>query len=165
MEREGASCERPTLDLNRAGPQRSDWWDGDHLAALAPQLVSVSASDETLPIQPAEVRAGVERELRALAALGRTGPDALRDAIAITRAKVRNSEALAERQANGGRCHVCDEALDDSLPVVAVLTGKRGTHVWLHSDCHAEHSRRIAAKVEAIMAAAGYGADRREDAA
>lgn len=132
VERKSGPCERPTLDLNRAG------------------LISA-----------ADVRAGVEREMRALAEDGCTGPDALRDAVAITRSKIRNSPVLGERQFHDGRCHVCGSALDDARPVVAVMQAKGG-RLWLHSECHSEHSRRTAALVDSIMAAAGYGADRRE---
>ena len=140
--------EPPILDLNRASPQRSDWWTGPLMADL----------DRTaLPIPPEKVRAGVERELRALADLGREDPDALRDAIAITAAKIRNSEALVERQVHDGRCHVCGHPLDDTLPVISVLTGRPGAHLHLHLGCHAEHVRRRAALVDKIMAAAGYG--------
>ena len=110
-------------------------------------------------ISPADVRAGVARELRVLAEDGREGPGALRDAIAITAAKIRNAEALAERQAHGGRCHVCDEALDDSAPVVAVLSWSRGGPLHLHWGCCEAYSARRAALVERIMAAAGYGAE------
>ncbi len=116
-------------------------------------------------IPPATVRAGIERELRSLAEDGRTGPDALRDATAITAAKIRNSEALAERQAHGGRCHVCDEPLDDSAPVVAVMTGKRGYHLHLHAGCCGAHSARMVALVAKIMAAAGYGSEQQGEAA
>ena len=122
-------------------------------------------SGAALPISPAAVRAGVERELQALAKLGRHGADALRDAIAITAAKIRNSEVLVERQANGSRCHACDESLNDGHPVVAVLTGKRGTHLYLHADCLGAYSARRAALVDRIMATAGYGPDQSEVAA
>ncbi len=93
-------------------------------------------------ISPSDVRAGVARELRALAEDGREGPDALRDAVEITRAKIRNSEALAERQANGAACHVCDEPLDDSAPVVAVLSGKPRGPLFLHAGCHDAYRTR-----------------------
>ena len=122
--------------------------------------LAISPGDP-LPISPADIRAGVARELRALAEDGREGSAALRDAVAITAAKIRNSEALAERQAHGGRCHVCDGPLDDSSSVVAVMTGKRGAHLHLHAGCCAAHSSRMAALVDRIMVAAGYGADER----
>lgn len=159
---ESGACECPLLDLNRAGPQHSSWWDSPLMAEVARLAPLTLPPGNPLPIAPNQVRAGVERELRALAEDGRTGPDAERDAIEITRAKIRNSEALAERQADAGRCHGCGGVLDDSLPVVSVLTGKRDTVLILHAGCHGEHSLRIAALVERIMAAAGYGADRRE---
>ncbi len=88
---------------------------------------------------------------------GREGPDALRDAIEITRAKIRNSEVLAERQANGAACHVCDGPLDDTLPVIAVLTGKPGSHLFLHAACHDAYRTRRTTLVDQIMTAAGYG--------
>ncbi len=116
-------------------------------------------------ISPSDVRAGVARELRALADDGREGPEALRDAIEITRAKIRNSEALAERQANGAACHVCDGPLDDTLPVIAVLTGKPGSHLFLHAGCHDAYRTRRAALVDQIMTAAGYGAEQQGEAA
>ncbi len=108
-------------------------------------------------ISPFDVRAGVARELRALADDGREGPAALRDAVEITQAKIRNSEALAERQTNGASCHVCDEPLDDSAPVIAVLSGKPGAHLFLHAGCHDDYRARRTALVDRIMAAAGYG--------
>ena len=99
-----------------------------------------------LPISPADVRAGVACELRALAVLGRTGPDALRDAVAITAAKVRNAPALNEQQAHNGRCHVCGEPLDGTRPEVAIPQAKGDGHLWVHAgECHSEHSRRRAA--------------------
>lgn len=116
-------------------------------------------------ITAADVRAGVARELRALAEDGREGPTALRDAIEITRAKIRNSEALAERQAHTGQCHVCCAALDDAAPVVAVLSGSRGGALYLHAGCHDAYRARRAALVDRIMAAAGYGAETDGEAA
>ncbi len=113
---------------------------------------------DPLPISPADVRAGVARELRALAEDGREGPDALRDAIAITAAKIRNAPALAERQVPAGHCHACGGPLDDSRPLVAVLN-PGGPALHLHGgQCHAAHSARKAALVDSIMTAAGYGA-------
>lgn len=108
------------------------------------------------PISPDVVRAGVERELRALAALGREGDPALRDAVAITAAKIANSEALAERQANGAACHQCDGPLDDNAPVVAVMTGRPKAHLFLHAACYGAYRARRRALVRAIMAEAGY---------
>lgn len=120
---------------------------------------------DTSPIPPATVRAAVERELRALAEDGGTGPDALRDAVAITTAKIRNSPALAERQAHDGRCHICGEPLDGGRPEVAVLQPKGSGHLWLHGGaCHTEHMRRRAVLVERIMVRAGYGSAQPEPA-
>ena len=116
---------------------------------------------DPLPISEVEVRAGVARELRALAEDGREGPGALRDAVEITRAKIRNSEALVEHQAHGGRCHVCDEPLDDSASVVAVLSGKRGAPLFMHAACCPAYTARRVELVNRIMAAAGYGSDER----
>ena len=117
-------------------------------------------------ISPADVRAGVARELRALAADGRHGSEALRDAIAITAAKIRNAPALVERQAHPGRCHACGEPLDDAHPVVAVMQAKGGGSLWLHhGECCDEHSQRRAALVDRIMAAAGYGVEAKGEAA
>ncbi len=150
-----APCGRPFLDLNSAKPQRSDWWTGDLIAEV--DRVAPPPGDP-LPISADDVRAGVARELRALAEDGREGPGALRDAIAITAAKIRNAEALAERQAHGGRCHVCNEPLDDALPVVAVLSGKPGRVLHMHAGCCPSYTARRIALVDRIMAAAGYGA-------
>ena len=151
---ESGSPARPFLDLNLAKPQRSDWWTGDLMAEVDR---AAPPPGDPLPISPSDVRAGVARELRALAEDGREGPDALRDAVEITRAKIRNSEALAERQANGAACHVCDEALDDILPVIAVLSGRPGAHLFLHAACHDGYRARRTALVDRIMATAGYG--------
>ncbi len=111
---------------------------------------------DPFPISPADVRAGIERELRALAVLGRAGPDAERDAIEITQAKIRNSPALIERQPANGRCHVCQELLDGSRPEIAILQPKPGEALHMHADCHNEHSRRRSDLVGRIMAAAGF---------
>ena len=129
------SCRHSTSDLNHLAP-----------------------SPETpFPISPADVRAGVARELRALAEVGREGPEALRDAIEITQGKIRNSPALAERQANGSACCVCNAPLDDSLPEIAVLTAKRGLVLWMHAGCHGAYEVRRMTLVDQIMAEAGYG--------
>ena len=118
---------------------------------------------EQNPIPAADVKAGIERELRALAGLGRSGSDALRDAVAIVAGKIRNAPALVERQAHDGRCHACSEPLDETRPVVAVMQAKGGGCLWVHGgECHAEHSRRRAALVNGIMAAAGYGVEQQE---
>ena len=109
-------------------------------------------------ITPADVRAGVARELRALEALGRTGPDALRDAIEITAAKIRNAPALVEHQAHAGLCHACGEPLDGTRPEVAVMQAKGGGHLWLHGgECHEAYGLRRTALVDDIMRGAGYG--------
>ncbi len=116
-------------------------------------------------ISPADVRAGVARELRALADLGLSDAAALACAVEITAGKVRNSPVLVERQAHDGRCHVCDGPLDDTQPVVAVMQAKGGP-LWLHHGaCCLEHSRRRAALVAEIMRAAGYGAGAEGEAA
>lgn len=121
---------------------------------------------EQNPISEGDFRAGIERELRTLAGLGRSGPDALRDAIAIVAGKIRNSSVLVERQAHDGRCHACGGSLDETRPVVAVMQAKGGGCLWVHGgECHAEHSRRRAVLVDGIVAAAGYGADRMGEAA
>ena len=109
-----------------------------------------------------DVRAGLARELRALEELGRTGPEAVRDAIEITAAKIRNAPVLAEHQAHAGLCHACGEPLDGGRPEVAVMQAKGGGHLWVHGgECHEAHSRRRAEMVDRIMRAAGYGADQR----
>lgn len=109
-------------------------------------------------IVPADVRAGVARELRSLKAMGRSGAAALWDAIAITAAKIRNAPVLVEHQAHAGLCHACGEPLDGTRPEVAVMQAKGGGHLWLHSgECHEVHRRRRAALVDDIMRAAGYG--------
>ena len=121
---------------------------------------------EQIPILEADVRAGVAREMNALAADGRHGPDALRDAIAITAAKIRNAPAMVERQAHPGRCHACDEPLDEAHPVVAVMQAKGGGPLWLHHGaCCEEHSRRRVALVDEVMRAAGFGAEVKGEAA
>jgi hypothetical protein len=117
-----------------------------------------AAAGRSVPLSPTDVRAGVARELRALADLGRAGPDALRDAVEITAAKIRNSAALAESQWNGSRCHVCDDSLNDDRVVVAVMQGHPGKPLHMHAGCHAEHKARRTAIVDGIMTAAGYGA-------
>ena len=117
-------------------------------------------------ISPADVRAGMARELQSLADLGLSDEAALARAVEITAAKIRNSEVLAERQAHAGRCHACGDALDDTRPVVAVLQAKGGGHLWLHhGKCCLDHSRRRAALVSKIMVAAGYGAGAEGEAA
>ncbi len=114
---------------------------------------------DPLPIGPDEVRAGVARELQSLADLGLSEAAALVRAVEITTAKIRNSPVLVERQVHDGRCHVCGDALDDTRPVVAVMQAKGGP-LWLHHGaCCLEHSRRRAALVDSIIAAAGYGAE------
>ncbi len=110
-------------------------------------------------ISPADVRAGVARDLRALAEDGRERPDALRDAVAITAGKIRNAPVLSERQVHAGQCHACGGPLDDTRPLVAVLN-PGGPALHLHGgECHAAHSARKAALVGSIMTAAGYGAE------
>ena len=115
----------------------------------------ISPPGAPLPIAPSDVRAGVERELRALAEGGRTGPDALRDAVEITVAKIRNASALVERQAHDGRCHVCQDPLDGTRPEVAVMQGHPGKPLHMHAGCHADHKARRTALVDRIMEAAG----------
>ncbi len=115
---------------------------------------------EPPPIGPDEVRAGVARELHALADLGLPDAVALARAVEITEAKIRNSPVLVERQAHDGRCHACGESLDGTRPEIAVMQAKGAGRLWLHSGtCHAEHSRRRVAQVDDIMAMAGYGPD------
>ena len=152
----------PLPDLNLAKPQRFEPWAGDLIADVGRAVV---LPGQPLPISPADVRAGVARELRALAEVGREGPKALRDAIEITQGKIRNSPALAERQANGSACSVCSRPLDDSLPEIAVLTAKRGSVLLMHAGCHGPYEVRRMTLVDQIMAEAGYGpGDRTETA-
>lgn len=118
-------------------------------------LAAPSAAPPTITAE--QVRAGVERECRALAALGIVGLAAEPRAVAIARAKIANSPALAERQMHEGRCHVCGDPLDDSAPVVAVMTGAPRQTLFMHRGrCHAEHIDRHAARVDALMTAAGF---------
>lgn len=139
-------------------PKLRLWW-------LAPSPISGGAV--TAPaITSAHVRAGVARELRVLAEVGVTGPEAMRRSVEITAAKIRNSPVLVERQAHDGQCHACGQSLDDARPVVAVLQAKGGGHLWVHGDeCHDAHRRRRATLVDRIMAAAGYGAETTREAA
>ena len=129
---------------------------GTDFAAEDPSSLA-SIPSGPLPISPDDVRAGVARELRTLADLDRTGPDALRDAIEIVAAKIRNSAALVESQSMDGRCHVCRAPLDGTRPEVAVMQGKPGSPLHIHSVCHADHKTRRTALVDRIMTAAGYG--------
>ena len=110
-----------------------------------------------LSIGPDHVRAGVDRELRLLAEKGRTGEQAMRDAIAITRAKIRNSPALAQDQPDTTRCLICGGLEDGDNPFLPFLSGAPNRPNWLHFGCHAEHVRRQSEKVDALMTAAGYG--------
>ena len=110
------------------------------------------------PVAAATIRAGADRERHALARLGLFGPEAERQAVAITRAKLRNAADLAEVQANPARCHFCGDVLDDTGPVVAVMTGRPRAVLWLHSGaCHVAHSCRSADRVDDLMATAGFG--------
>ena len=143
----------------------SDWWDGPAMAEVDALLAPAPPLATPLPISPAQVRAGVERELRDLASHGRTGPGALSDAIAITRAKIRNSPLLVEAQTGAGRCLVCEEAEVADRRFIPVLTGAPGRMHWIHLACHAEHSLRLAAKVDAIMSAAGFREEQHRGAA
>ena len=109
-------------------------------------------------IVPADVRAGVARELRSLKAMGRSGAAALRDAIAITAGKIRNAPALVEHQAHAGLCHACGEPLDGTRPEVAVMQAKGGGYLWIHGgECHEAYGLRRTALVNDIMKGAGYG--------
>ncbi len=111
-----------------------------------------------------QIRAAIERETGALVALGRPPTIARQGAVDLVRSKVRNSAAMVATQTNVAICHVCGERNDDTQPVVAVLQPKGGAVLWMHAgECHDEHSRRMAERVEAIMSAAGFGADRREE--
>ncbi len=110
------------------------------------------------PVAPGTIHAAVDRERRALADVGRIGPDAARQAVEITRAKLRNAAELAETQANLGRCQACGGPLDDTRPVVAVMSDRLRSSLWTHGGtCHETHSRHMAQRVDAVMAAAGYG--------
>ncbi len=121
---------------------------------------------DPLPIGPDEVRAGVARELHALADLGLSDAAALTRAVEITAAKIRNSPVLVERQVHDGRCHACGDALDDSRPIVALMQAKGGRVLFVHhGGCCLEHSRRRAALVDRIMTAAGYGVETARNAA
>ena len=117
-----------------------------------------AAPPEASRATPAVIRSAVERERRALAGLGRFGPEADRDAVAITRAKLGNAPDLAEVQVGATACHACGGPLDDRRPVVAVMTGRPRSPLWLHGgDCHDHYRRRHAARVDALMVAAGFG--------
>ena len=119
-----------------------------------------------LPIGPAEVRAGIAREVGALADLGLSASEALARAIAVTASRIRNAPVLAERQAHDGRCYACSKPLDGTRPEVAILQAKGGGPLWMHGgECHEMHSRRRAALVDEIMVAAGYGPGDRTEAA
>ncbi|WP_237482649.1 hypothetical protein [Lichenibacterium dinghuense] len=120
---------------------------------------------DPLPIGFGEVRAGITRELHALADLGLSDAAALARAVEITAAKIRNSPVLVERQAHDGQCHACGQSLDDARPVVAVMQAKVGS-LWVHGgECHDAHRRRRATLVDRIMRSAGYGAETSGEAA
>ncbi len=56
------------------------------------------------------------------------------------------------------RASVERDRLDDDRPVVAVLTGRPKSPLWLHAGtCHTAHSRRHADRIDALMARAGFG--------
>ena len=111
------------------------------------------------PFSPDDVRAGVDREVRGLMAYGRTGPDVLRDALEIVRAKIRNAAGLVERQVMSNRCHACGEGLDKDRLCVSVLQTRPGHPLHMHAGaCHDAYRCRRAELVEGIMASAGYPA-------
>jgi hypothetical protein len=66
---------------------------------------------------------------------------------------LRNDPRLTEPQTDPSRCHVCGERDAPHRPFIPVLTPSLGAHHWLHRDCLIKHRRRIAEKVEAMMAA------------
>ncbi len=73
---------------------------------------------------------------------------------AILAADLRNSSELFIPQADPNRCHVCGERERPDQPFIAVLSAKREHRHWLHVECHAEHVRRMEARVEALIAQA-----------
>ena len=73
---------------------------------------------------------------------------------AFLAADLRNSSALFTPQADSNRCHVCGERESMDEPFLAVLSAKPEHPHWLHVACHAEHARRIDARVEAALQAA-----------
>lgn len=123
----------------------------DLFGATAPAPAPISAGSPTI------IKAAVERERHALAARGLSPAEVERGAVAIVRAKLGNAVEFAPVQASVARCHACDAPLDDSRPVVAVLTAKPRNVVWLHGGaCHDIHARRHAARIDGLMAAAGF---------
>ena len=116
------------------------------------------APPEASRATPAVIRSAVDRERRAFAGLGQFGPEVEHEAIAITRTKPGNAPDLAELQMSPAPCHACGGPLDDTRPVIAVTTGRPRSPLWLHGGaCHDAHRRRRAARVDALMTAAGFG--------
>ncbi len=152
--KDGALSGRPFLDLNLAKPQRSDWWTGDLMAEVDH---AAPPPGDPLPISPSDVRAGVARELRALAEDGREGPDAL-----AGRHRDHGREDPEQRSPGGapGAWRTVPRlrrAPRRQPPVIAVLSGKPGAPASLHAACHDVYRARRTALVDRIMTAAGYG--------
>jgi hypothetical protein len=53
-------------------------------------------------------------------------------------------------------CAVCSGDEGSGIPMLPILSSRKGTHIWLHQgDCHQQHRDQHAARVGACIAAAG----------
>jgi hypothetical protein len=100
----------------------------------------------------------LELAIMRLVSLGRSRPEAEREAVLIVRSELRNDPRLTPEQPDPYRCLICGQRETPSRILVPVLTPVPDRHVWMHLDgCHAEHCRRQAEKAEACLQRATHG--------
>ncbi len=122
-----------------------------------PQSVADVASDSaatgwSVPSEiSADIAIALERAAAGLRSRGCPAQDAHFRARALVRADLRNSPTLFIRQEDLNRCHVCGERESPDLPFIAVLSAVQDQPHWMHVACHAEHVRRLDARVGAML--------------
>jgi hypothetical protein len=118
-------------------------------------------------VPPGEVAMLFERIVGFLLKDGRSRPEAERDALPMLHARLANDPRLMPFTKFSTICGVCGGDEGGGVPLLPILSSRKGQHIWLHvGDCHQQHRDRLAARVDACIAAAGLAvsvADSDED--
>ncbi len=102
-----------------------------------------------------EVAVLFERIVRDLMERGADRKEAEADAVPVLRARLANDHRLVAPRLRVGVCALCGDPEGQANALLAVLTGKPDSHVWLHAGkCHAEYRQAVSAKVDGLIGAA-----------
>lgn len=120
-------------------------------------VAGAQAKTENLEgVPPDEVAMLFERIVGFLLKDGRGRPEAERDALPVLHARLANDPRMMPFTKFSTICGVCGGDEGGGVPLLPILSSRKGQHIWLHmGDCHQQHRDQHADRVAACIAAVG----------